>query len=138
MPIDLPPFKEQTEKATAFFPLDISKLKCDLNEFLDNDDFINLSQKTDEYLTLLENKKGAHCLVRHFLESIRRSANYAPFHIREAQNLNIASPKKLIKRFIKLHLFAFKDAEAIDHLAYPLQAKGLPIICQDVPVIPPW
>ncbi len=138
MPMDLLPFKEQAEKATAFFPLDISKLKSDLNELLDQDDFINFSKKTDEYLTLLENEKGAHCLVRHFLESIRRSANYAPIHIRETQNLNIASPKKLIKRFIKLHLFAFKNAEAIDHLAYPLQAEGLPIICQDVPVIPAW
>lgn len=138
MPMDLPTFKEQAEKATYFIPLDISKLKNELDESLDADDFVSLSKKTDEYLTLLENEKGAHCLVRHFLESIRRSANYAPSHILEAKHLNISSPKKLIKRFIKLHLFAFKNAESIDRLAFPLQAQGLPIICQDVPVIPAW
>ncbi len=96
VPMDLPPFKKQTEKASHFIPLDILKINDDLTESLNADDFINFSKKTEKYLTLLEKENGAHCLMRHFLESIRRSANYAPSHIEEAKKLNITSPKKLI------------------------------------------
>lgn len=77
-----------------------------------------------------------HCLTRHFVESLGRIAALAPRHIRRARENGIESPSKLIASMIKFHLFGLGFAEKIDSLAAPLQYKGIPIVCQDVPFIP--
>lgn len=136
--MNLPPFQGRVENALQFIPLDISRLKKELKSSLENGDYKSLSEKANEYLNILENEKAAHCLVRHFLESIRRSANYAPTHLENAMARELKSPEKLINFFIKLHILGMNNAEKIDQLAFELQAEGLPIICQDVPNIPAW
>lgn len=139
MPMDLAPFKQKTiTRYPLFFPLNTEKINDELKEVLETDNFILVADKAEEFIQKLEGEKGTHCLVRHFLESIRRSANYAPYHLAQAEEEGLKSPKKLIKNFIKLHLIGMKSAEKIDSLAFELQAQGLPILCQDVPFIPAW
>lgn len=77
-----------------------------------------------------------HCLTRHFVESLGRLAALAPRHIRLALKNGLESPSKLISSMIKFHLFGLDYAQTIDSLAAPLQYKGIPIVCQDVPNIP--
>lgn len=125
-------------QATVFNSMDINFLKTELGNILESENFEKLSQKADDYLNSMREEQGAHCMVRHFLESIRRTANYAPIHISHAEALGLKSPKSLIKRFISLHLTGMKKAEKIDSLAFEFQAQGLPIVCQDLPYIPEW
>lgn len=79
--------------------------------------------------------KETHCLTRHFVESLGRLAALAPRHIRLAFENDLGSPSKLISSMIKFHLFGLGYAQKIDSLAAPLQYKGIPIVCQDVPNI---
>ena len=139
MPMNLGPFAGFTGfQATTFNPMDINFLKTEFENILSDSDYEKLSRKADDYLNDMREEQGSHCMVRHFLESIRRAANYAPQHISKAQDLGLKSPESLIKRFISLHLVGMKNAEKIDSLAFEFQSQGLPIVCQDLPYIPEW
>jgi hypothetical protein len=43
----------------------------------------------------------------------------------------------LSRLVLRLHLFTLGDAAKLDALAAPIQARGIPILCQDVPPIAP-
>ncbi len=77
-----------------------------------------------------------HCLTRHFIESLGRIAALAPRHIRLAQESNLKDPSDLIASMIKFHLVGLGYSQKIDSLAAPLQYKGIPIVCNDVPFVP--
>lgn len=75
-----------------------------------------------------------NCLYRHMLESMVRTAHFATSY--EILNLSDAEQRemgKLSYRFFKLHLYAFGLSHYFDTLAYPIQQRGTPIICNDVP-----
>lgn len=67
-------------------------------------------------------------MIRHFLESIRRVAGLAPTY--GVRTMFIS------KQMLWAHVRSLKKASELDQMAAPLQAEGLPILCQDVPYIP--
>ncbi|HST57288.1 MAG TPA: hypothetical protein VLK84_01295 [Longimicrobium sp.] len=80
-----------------------------------------------------------HCMLRHLLESALRISNQAPRYAAEAEARGLsASPEDLSRALLDLHLLSLGDAAKLDARAAPLQAEGIPILCQDVPPIPPF
>ena len=84
----------------------------------------------------LETEPGADCLVRHLLESARRLTVLAPGHLRLAAERGLASPRWLLGLLLRLHLWGLSAASGLDARARPLQARGIPILAQDLPPIP--
>lgn len=72
------------------------------------------------------------------LESIRPTASLAPLYKQAAKEKKVKSPGFVVQGFLRSHLEILTEATEIDYLAAPLQAEGLPIICQDVPHIPAY
>ncbi len=80
---------------------------------------------------------GYNCLLRHFLDSLVRVTNTAPLHEQRALELGVASPSGLLRDFALAQIGGLPIATSLDDRAAPLQAEGVPILCQDVPPIPP-
>lgn len=78
-----------------------------------------------------------HCMTRHLLESALRVSNGAPRYEEEARARGLSSPAELSRTLLDLHLAALGEAARLDRRAAPLQAEGVPIVCRDVPPIPP-
>lgn len=92
-----------------------------------------------EALTLLNvgvlKHKNQNCLTRHFVESIARSIMNHELHRDKARLTSLEDPKPLLDKFLKIQIFGLKWASSLDRRAYPIQAKGVPLFCQDVPPI---
>lgn len=101
------------------------------------DGYEGLSRLLEEELAVLAETPSYHCMVRHILESILRSANLAPVHQLEAARIGMDSPKAISRDLIAAQIATLPAAAGIDEDAAPIQARGIPIICQDVPPIPP-
>jgi hypothetical protein len=99
-------------------------------------DFAKVERLGLEALQTIADPAQFHCMYRHLLESLVRFAELAPRHIAAAKTKNLASPQELSALMIDEQIKAFAYAHLVDRLAAPLQAHGIPIICQDVPAIP--
>jgi hypothetical protein len=77
-----------------------------------------------------------HCMLRHLLESIRRAAHLAPRHEETARAAGLPSTQRVSTLLLRLQLYGITSAAWLDHLAAPIQAEGVPILCQDLPPIP--
>jgi len=88
-------------------------------------------------LSALASAPGVDCLVRHLLESAHRVAQLAPVHVAAAQERGLRSPAPILARLLWLHLWSLGPAGALDRRARPLQARGIAILAQDLPPIPP-
>lgn len=84
----------------------------------------------------LSAEPGMDCLVRHLLESAYRLAMLAPRHMEAALERGLASPRWLLSLLLRLHLWGLGRARDLDARARPLQARGIPILDQDLPPIP--
>ncbi len=80
--------------------------------------------------------KNQNCLSRHFTESIARSLMLLKKYQKAAVEANLPDPKNLMSEFIIYQIASLKWTYKLDSRAYPLQKKGIAIICDDVPVIP--
>ncbi len=102
--------------------------------------FEGVSEVATVELNRLQTPRAYHCMIRHLLESIIRIANLAPLHEKRAKELGISSRLASCNRISRMmfwgHIASFAACAAIDRAAAPFQAKGLPIIWQDVPEIP--
>lgn len=88
-------------------------------------------------LAELESTPSYHCMVRHILSSILRAANLAPKQEAAAKAAGyFTSTEGISWAFIELQLLGLDNVNAMDELAAPIQATGVPILCQDVPPIP--
>jgi hypothetical protein len=76
-----------------------------------------------------------HCMVKHVLDSVARIATLAPEHVTRARAMGLRSTASLSRSMISSHFIVLKSSGELDDLAAPLQASGLPILCQDVPPI---
>jgi hypothetical protein len=76
-------------------------------------------------------------MTRHLLESALRITNGARRYAAEAEARGVASPAGLSRALLSMHLTTLGEGARLDRRAAPLQAEGVPIICQDVPPIPP-
>jgi hypothetical protein len=138
---DVPVFREQyafePEPLTAFEPVDGVALRDRLEASFADEGFAGLAASADAALHALEEPRAYHCMVRHMLESLRRIANLAPVHEADAHECGLASPLSISEDLVELHLLSIDPAARLDDQASVLQSEGIPILCQDVPSIPP-
>jgi hypothetical protein len=87
-------------------------------------------------LATLDDAPAYHCMARHLLESLARTAALAPLHAEAAAVAGLPSTVPLSELMIRLHLAVLHESAELDAAAAPLQARGVPIICRDVPPIP--
>lgn len=98
--------------------------------------YVEMAHFADNEILKIEDHPRYNCLYRHMLESIRRMAILTPEYMEMAQSLGFTSPELLSRNVLRSHFSLLEESALIDQLAAPLQAQGLPIICQDVPYIP--
>lgn len=77
------------------------------------------------------------CLVRHLLESALRIATVAPGHVATSRARGLRSPASLLAALLHMHLWGLPAAAVMDRRARPLQLRGIAILAQDLPAIPP-
>ena len=99
--------------------------------------FATLSQQLEVEIEDLKTAPAFHCLTRHLLESLLRVSNLVPVHLKKAAELGLDSTADLSMLLIQLHQAALSSAVELDTQAAPIQAEGIPIVCQDVPPISP-
>lgn len=85
----------------------------------------------------LDADRGYWCMTRHLLESARRVCSCAERHRLAAAGAGMPSPEWMHRLLLRLHLAALGDAARLDTRALPLQRDGIPILCRDLPPIPP-
>lgn len=135
-----PSFKETYEnnqRPTERIKLDIKNLRKHWLNLIRNDELDTLYFEAVE---LLDEKAlsatNQNCLTRHFVESIARFIKNIEEHQMHARVKNLADPKPLIVSFIKIQLHSLGWAYSLDKRAYEIQNNyGVPLFCQDVPVI---
>lgn len=137
VPMELPPFTssianvQRTDQS-----VNIKEFIYDIHRALNKSDFEEIVRLSNLQLDELEQSPNGYCLIRHFIESIRRSAALAPKQIDLADIKGLQSPIPIIKQFIYLHLIGLGWGKSIDEMAKEIQNEGIPIICQDIPYIP--
>lgn len=120
----------------TFDPPDIRQIQKKLLRLLQRNNFLEMILETDRIIEKLSTQRQTNCLVRHFLESIRRTSGVALSV--QTQSSQFFTETRLLKLFIHATTRDLAKSNKIDLLAVPLQAEGLPIICQDVAETPPF
>jgi hypothetical protein len=138
----VPEFSNQSstpaDPLSQFHPIDTREIAKSIRDAHIAHGFEGISRVTQEWLQIIHQTPGYHCLLRHFLDSILRTANLAPIQMAQGRKANLFfEPAHLSWQFIDLQLFGLGEIEKIDELAAPIQAQGIPILCQDVPQISP-
>lgn len=119
-----------------FQAVDVDEMQKGLRELLTAREYQALAEFADLQIALLQDEPRFHCMLRHILESIRRMAALTPRYEEQAKQKIKISPAFLSRTILNAHIRLLNAAADIDKLAAPLQAQGLPIVCQDVPPIP--
>lgn len=99
------------------------------------DGFAGVAAAADAALERLAPQPPFHCMRRHLLESIWRIALLGPHHERTARERGLESPRALSETLLRMHLAMLPEAAELDIAAAPLQARGIPILCGDVPAL---
>ncbi len=136
----VPAFKAQNPEGPDslynFQQPDIEIIKDRLLTLYKAKSYIDIAEYADWLVQRLDQAPRYNCLVKHMLESIHRIATLTPVHARNAQESGmLISPEPLSRAILKSHILLLDESAKIDALAAPLQAEGLPIVCQDVPSI---
>lgn len=126
---------DDSDRQESRLTVDVSKLRDSLKAGLVHG-YEHLFAEAYSALQEIASEPHYHCMVRHLLESIGRSAKLAPIYERMATEKGLDSPAKLIHQFLRLQIWGLKLGKWLDKQALPLQRKGLGIICNDVPPIP--
>ena len=123
---------------STFVAADARRVRRRVERALDRGGFPAASEALSRVLRALEETPRFHCMLRHLLESALRISNGAPGYAEMAGDRGVSSPVELSRTLLELHLGMLGEAGKLDARAAPLQAEGIPIICQDVPPIPPF
>jgi hypothetical protein len=99
--------------------------------------FEGATARLKEDLHLLDDEPSFHCMTRHLLESTLRIALLADQHAQDAAGRGLPSSIGISTDLVRIHLWGIPSAVRLDRRAAPLQRRGIPILCQDVPPIPP-
>lgn len=101
-------------------------------------DFESVANVLEQEIERLSIEPRFNCMLRHVLESALRIARHSPIYIDLARMKAISSPEKLLWRMLRSHFWVMDDVMEIDRRSAPLQARGIPIVCSDVPRLPPY
>ncbi|MEO9531771.1 MAG: hypothetical protein ABJG68_13405 [Crocinitomicaceae bacterium] len=139
---ELPKFQNSLDFApediSEFKVLDVKNVRKRLKQSFSLDGFIGVAIQSELEIKALEKNPTFHAMARHMLESLIRTCNMAPIYNQMAKERSLPSTLELSTKMFKHHLHALTGCRRIDKLAAPLQAKGIPIIHQDVPYISPF
>jgi hypothetical protein len=137
---ETPDFKETFDDDSGIYStlpaFNTKLLQKDIMKVFKQKDYQKLAQFVDDKITETNEFPKHFCMVRHILESIRRSANLTPMHIKRAHELNVRSPELFCRYVLWLHIVSVHSSSLIDRWAFPVQKEGIPLIYQDVPYIP--
>ena len=98
--------------------------------------YAELARTTDVVLAELTLVPTYHCMYRHILESIRRAASKAENQLERARAKGLgAEAERVIDLLVTSQLAVLPLAMKIDDWSAPINARGIPIVCQDVPPI---
>lgn len=122
-PVALPPWKE----------LPIKQIKYELNMTLKMGTWKVLETRAMNWISELSMSPRFGCMTRHLLESVARVAAHAEDYRRLAKERNLKDPQELLVNYIKIQIYLLGDGGKLDVEAMPFQARGIPIICNDVP-----
>jgi hypothetical protein len=123
----------------AFVPADARRIRRAVQRAQRVGGFAAASTVLEREIQALAGTPEYHCMLRHLLESALRISNQAPRYAAQARARGVlADPAELSRTMLDLHLTMLGDAAKLDRRAAPLQAEGVPLICQDVPPIPPF
>ncbi len=111
-------------------------IKRDLKNALNQGGFAALDRVAMRWYNTLADQPKFNCLTRHFLEALVRSSRLAHKYDQYARKTGVPSPDRLMKHYLRLSLIGINPGVKLDAMAAPLQARNVPILCQDVPFIP--
>lgn len=134
-----PAFRARVENPpplSAFAPADARRIKRAVERAHRSGGFAAASAALAHEVEALAETPAFNCMTRHLLESALRISNGARRYDADARARGIASPAGLSRTLLTLHLHTLGEAARLDRRAAPIQAEGVPIICQDVPPIP--
>ncbi len=137
---------DQTPSFRSYMPLtalppewlpeiDIEKMEKTLQKGIHSQDFEKIKKLSKNFLKDLSSLPDYYCMLRHILSSIARSAAIAHIHIEKSLHLGLDTPQTLLLDFLELQVENLENAYDLDRLAFSIQIKGIPILCQDVPEI---
>lgn len=118
--------------------VDGAVLKASLKSAYDSGGFAQLATELQKQSATLAATPSYNCMTRHLLDSLLRIATYAPVHDVQATQAGLASTLPLSEEMFNLHLLTIEQAAQLDADAAPIQASGVPFLCQDVPPIAPY
>jgi hypothetical protein len=137
---DTPAFRERIADPpplSAFVPSEPRRIRRTIGDAYRSGGFPAASTTIEREIEQLQTTPAFHCMMRHLLESALRISNQAPVYEAQARERGLRSPAGVSRLMLNLHLSTLGEAAKLDRRAAPLQAAGMPIICQDVPPIPP-
>lgn len=116
--------------------IETKKIRQALEAALETQNISVLKEKLQELHTELNSEPRLNCMSRHVIESTLRIASLFPNWMSKIEDPSDKQRlEKIVSRLLKNHIFALKSAGQIDELSRPIQLAGIPIICQDVPMI---
>lgn len=116
-------------------PPDPDSLRSALMDAYGAGGFPAVAREADRMLEALDAWPRYHCMTRHLVESVWRVARLAPDHEAAAEDAGLPTTRGLSELLLRLHLAALPGGAALDAEAAPLQRRGSPILCRDVPPI---
>lgn len=87
-------------------------------------------------ITIDLNDHSYNCLTRHFLEAAARSLLLSDKHYEQAPSALKADVEKALEKLLGQLSLALGAASSIDEKAAQVQARGVPVLCQEMPPIP--
>lgn len=126
----------KTYSINGFKQIDISPTQFKLSVMSEARDFsalLGLQKSLSELLSSMSAPQS-NCMLRHMLESIQRFVEIALLK----SDLMNRDPefKDLVWDLIDLQISGLVSGDVLDRVAAPVQKRGVPIICNDVPAIP--
>ncbi len=133
-----PPFVAVSLRSVndTFTPLNGEAVAADLRDALAKGGPDAVAALAHQWIGRLASTPHRHCLVRHVLESVARIALLAEDHERLARRRKLPSPAGIDDDLLRAHLSGLGVSAYLDEQAAPIQARGVPILCNDVPTIP--
>jgi hypothetical protein len=122
--------------AEPFSPLNGEAIAVELRDALTAGGPEQVAAIAHQWMDRIESTPHRHCMVRHVLESVARIALLAEDHARLARKRRLASPAGIDEDLIRAHVAGLGISAQLDTMAAPLQARGVPILCNDLPTIP--
>jgi hypothetical protein len=107
-----------------------------MQKFFKAKNYEDLSLYITKILAEFEEFPKHHCMVRHILESIRRSSNLLVKHVELAKEKKVRSPEAFCRYLLFTQIMITSPSTRYDVIAHPFQRDGIPILYQDVPYIP--